>query len=238
MKKAVVIGASSGIGRALTVKLNKDGYEVGIMARREKLLKELADELSGKVIVKALDITDTEKAGELFKELLAEMGEVELIIINSGAGKRNPELLWELEKIPVEVNVKGFTLMAVIAAEYFTARGKGHLVVVSSIAGLRGNRFSPAYSASKAYVSTYADALRHKFAKMKLAINVTDVIPGFVDTVMAQGKNVFWVAKTDVAAEQILKAVRKNKKRAYITRRWLLIGILSKIIPDFLYHKI
>ena len=101
---------------------------------------------------------------------------------------------------------------------------------------------SPSYYASKAYVSNYLEGLRKKAVKNKLKLNVCTVIPGFVDTALAQGvggnDGLFWMAPVDKAAAQIASALRRGKNIAYITRRWRLIAWLLKIIPDFIYNKI
>jgi short-subunit dehydrogenase len=118
------------------------------------------------------------------------------------------------------------------------ARGAGHLVGISSIAALRGNRYAPAYNASKAFVSNYLEGVRHRFNKMKLPIAVTDAQPGFVDTPMAKAPRRFWVASPQTAARQIVAAIRTRKHHVYITRRWRLVAWLMRIVPDVLYSKL
>jgi short-subunit dehydrogenase len=120
----------------------------------------------------------------------------------------------------------------------FFKQGYGHLVGISSIAALRGSRYVPTYPASKAYLSTYLEGLRHKVKYEKLRITITDIKPGFVDTAMAQGDYVFWRAPVAKAAEQIYQAIVKKKKTAYITKRWRLIGWVQKYLPDFLYYRV
>ena len=107
-----------------------------------------------------------------------------------------------------------------IGREHLQARGSGHIVSVSSIAALRGNRAAPAYNASKAFMSNYMEALRNRFPKLKLAIVVTDVQPGFVDTAMAKGEGVFWASAPEKAARQIFAAICNGKEHAYVTKRW------------------
>mgnify|MGYP001469401312 FL=1 len=121
---------------------------------------------------------------------------------------------------------------------YFLQRGSGHLVGISSIAALRGNSDAPAYNASKAFVSNYLEGLRIKAVKSRKPVFVTDILPGFVETRMAQGEGFFWVAKPERAAEQILAAIRAKKRRAFIPRRWRLIAFLMRFMPDFLIEKI
>lgn len=236
MKKAIVIGASSGIGRSLTKQLSSDGYVVGITGRRLTLLEELKSELPNEIYLQSLDVTN-EKAGDNLQDLIDEMGQVDLIVICAGTGSIDPELPWEKEKETIDTNVTGFTAMANTAYHYFTKRKEGHIVGISSIAALRGGD-APAYNASKAYVSNYLEGLRYIFAKSELDVTVTDVKPGFVNTAMAQGDGLFWVAEPEKAAAQICAGIHKKKKHLYVTKRWAFIAWILKHLPEFLYHKI
>jgi short-subunit dehydrogenase len=121
---------------------------------------------------------------------------------------------------------------------YMVQQGHGQLAVISSVAGVRGNSFTPAYSASKAYVSNYAEGLNIKARKQKVAIVVSDIRPGFVKTKMAQGNGQFWVAPVEKAARQIRAAIAAKKRVAYITKRWWLVAQLMKILPFRIYRKI
>lgn len=236
MKTAIVIGASSGIGRALAVFLSADGYRIGAVARRTDLLLQLQAELAGPCVIQTIDVSQPELARPLLRELIDELGDVDLFIVNAGTGFVNETLAWEPESDTIAVNVLGFTAMVNVAVEHLESRGSGHLVGISSLAGLRGSRVAPAYAASKAYVSNYLQAMRHRFAKLNLPIFVTDVQPGFVDTPMAGG-NRFWISSPEKAARQIFAATRSHKKVVYITRRWRLIAWLMRIVPDVLYSK-
>ncbi len=182
MEKAIVIGASSGIGRALAKVLAEHGFAVGLAARRLPLLASLQEEIGSQSTIQQMDISDPERATGQFFELVREMGGVDLVVISAGTGFLNPNLAWELEKQTIQVNVSGFTALADAALQHFIQSGKGHLVGISSLAALRGNGLAPAYNASKAFVSTYLQGLRYKVAGLGLPITVTDIQPGFVDT--------------------------------------------------------
>jgi len=237
VKKAIVIGASSGIGRALAQVLSENGYSVGLAARRENLLHELTRELPTPSFVKAIDVTKTDEAMQLLRELIIEMGDVELFVLSAGAGFVNPKLDWAKERDTIDVNVSGFAATANVIVEYLQSRGSGQIVSISSIAALRGNRAAPAYNASKAFMSNYMQALRNRFHKRGLPVVVTDVQPGFVDTAMAKGEGVFWAAPVDKAARQIFSAIQKRNEHLYVTRRWRLIAWMMKAAPDWLYHR-
>lgn len=123
----------------------------------------------------------------------------------------------------------GFTAVAIETMKFFKHQGHGHLVGISSIAALKGNKDAPAYSASKAYISNYLEGLRKSVSKT--SITVTDIQPGLVDTDMAKGDGLFWVAPKEKAARQIFKVIKKKKKHAYITKRWRIIAWILKLLP-------
>ena len=238
MKKVIIVGATSGIGRELAKLYAADGCEVGIAGRRTELLASLASELPTKSYQLALDIAEPEKAMNSLSQLIEEMQDVDLIIISSGTGFINGSLDWAPEKETIATNVMGFAAVANVAMNYFLKRKKGHLAGISSIAAIRGGHEGPAYNASKAFVSNYLEGLRVKAAKMKVPVTVTDIQPGLVDTAMAKGEGLFWVAPVPKAAKQIYQAIAKRKAKAYVTRRWALIALLLKLLPDWLYQKI
>ena len=237
MKKAIIIGATSGIGRELAKILSLNNYVVGMAGRRTELLSNLQKEIPGSYI-KRIDVAESEEAITLLKELIQEMGGMDLIVISSGVGFINPELDWKQEKETIDVNISGFATIANAAFKYFSNQGLGHIVGISSIAAIRGSGEAPAYNASKAFVSNYLEGLRQKASKSGIAIIVTEIQPGFVNTAMAKGEGLFWVSPPEKAARQIFKAINNKKKHAYITKRWRIIAWLLKVIPDWIYNKL
>lgn len=238
MKKAIVIGASSGIGRELAKVLSQNNYIVGLVGRRTELLSELQREIPTKTYTKRIDVARTTEAINLLEELIQEMGGMDVIILSSGVGFINPDLIWEQEKETIDINVSGFVAVANVVFKHFCKQGSGQIVGMSSIAAIRGNCDSPAYNASKAFVSNYLEGLRQKVSKLRLSIAVTDIQPGFVDTAMAKGNGLFWVAPKEKAAWQIFRAIKSKKKHAYITKRWRIIAWLLKIMPDWVYNRL
>lgn len=238
MKKAIVIGASSGIGRELAKVLSRNEYVVGIMARRVQLLNELSNEAENEIFVQEIDVADAESAMVILTKFINEMGGTDLIVISAGTGDVNDDFNWHLENKTIKTNVTGFAALANVAVHHFIEKGSGHLVGISSIAALRGGRESPAYNASKAFESNYMEGLRQKIRRLRLPITVTDVKPGFVKTEMAKGEGIFWAAPADKAALQIYNAITRKRSCVYITRRWKLIAWLLKIIPGPLYERL
>ncbi len=237
-KNAIIIGATSGIGKELARVLSQNNYTVGLAGRRTQLLDELKEELPGESFVKFIDIAKTDEAIKQLKDLISEMGDVDLIVISSGTGFINHDLKWPQEKETIDVNVSGFTAMANAAMHHFLLKGSGHLAGISSLAAIRGDSNAPAYNASKAFITNYMQGLRKKISKAGIPIVITDIQPGFVDTAMAKGDGKFWVASPQKAAQQIYRAIEKKKKHAYVTKRWKLIGWLMKTLPDFIYNRI
>jgi short-subunit dehydrogenase len=236
-KRTIIIGATSGIGRALADVFLREGYTVGLVGRRLRLLDEVKTAYPGRVFVKQIDVALTDEAMEYLSGLIAEMGGADIIVISSGIGFINRKLHWSPEKETIDVNVSGFAAMANVAMRHFLSQKAGHLVSISSIAALRGDDNATAYSASKAFISNYMQGLRKKVSKLKIPITITDIQPGFVDTAMAQGKGLFWVAAPQKAAEQIYSAIKNKKSHAYVTKRWRIIAWFMKTVPDFIYHK-
>jgi len=237
MKKAIVVGASSGIGKELAINLSNSGYRTGITGRRIELLKQLKTSNPENFIIKTFDITNTENSIICLEELVTELGGLDLLIISSGTGDLNDTFNFEMEKPTIETNVTGFTNIADWCYNYFEKQNSGHLVAITSIAGLRGAKAAPAYNASKAYQIKYLEALRQKAVSTKKEITITDIRPGFVDTPMAKGTGLFWVATPAKAAKQIMTAIIKRKKIAYITKRWTYAAFAFQIIPDFIFNR-
>jgi len=84
----------------------------------------------------------------------------------------------------------------------------------------------------------YLQGLRQKAGKLKLPIYITDIRPGYVDTAMAQGDYLFWVLSVEKAAYQIFRAISRKRKVAYITSRWSVVGLVMKLLPDWIYNKV
>ena len=238
MKKAIVIGASSGMGKGLARILAANNYIVGITGRRLNLLKELKKEKPDIYVIRSFNINEYNTDIENIEGLCKEIGGLDLIIISSGWSEGSEHLDYRIEKQTVDTNVNAFILLADWAFNYFESQKKGHLVVISSIAGLRGNRHSPAYSASKAFQIIYLEGLRHKAKHLKLPITITDVRPGFVNTdLVLLGKN-FWMASVEKAGHQIFTAIKNKRKVAYITKRWMIIALLIKLIPRVILDRL
>ena len=233
----IIIGATSGIGKALFEKYAADGNHVGIVGRRTNLLDELREQYPANTLTATADITKTDEAEKAISDLIARLGHVDLAIVCSGTGELNPTLDYTLEHPTIDTNVTGWTFVIDTFYHIFEKQGHGHLVAITSAGGLRGEPMAPAYSASKAYQINYMEALRKKAYKSGNHILVTDIRPGLVDTAMAKGEGLFWVMPVEKVASQIVAAIRKQKSKAYVTKRWHVLAIINKNLPYSIYKK-
>jgi short-subunit dehydrogenase len=231
MKKAIIIGATSGIGKSLCEILIQQGYVVGITGRRIDLLQSIQQQHPDAIYYQPLDVQDLSTLISKCDQLVSQLGGMDLLVISSGVGEINKELSFDVENNTIRTNVQGFTAVADWGMTYFKKQGFGHLVNISSVAGIRGNGDAPAYFASKAFQINYLEGMRLNASKAGLNIYVTDVRPGFVDTAMALGDGLFWVAPVEKAAKQIFSAIQRKKKVVYISKRWASIGYALKVIP-------
>jgi short-subunit dehydrogenase len=237
MKQAIIVGASSGIGWELAVQLAAKGYQLGLMARRGDCLARLAGLLPGDHFVQMTDVTNAEKSQAELKQLIELMGEVELIVVNSGVGRKEKQLDWVVECEMIDVNVRGFSAMAVVAMNHFLARGGGHLVGISSAAAHFSGGLTLTYTATKAYVSSYLRGMRSRAIRSKLPITITTVEPGFVATPMVEGEPI-WLATVEKGVSQMVTAIEGKKNHVFITKRWRLVAWLLYIIPDALIRRL
>lgn len=239
MKNAIIIGASSGIGRELALQLGAAGCRLGLMSRNAQALDEISRQsASSDVFWRACDITATDKAIESLKELAGQLGQVDSIYIVAGTGFMNKTLDWRAEEETLAVNCLGFAAMAVSAMQLFENQGSGHLVAITSVAAVRASGEAPAYGASKAFASNYLEALRYRNLQNSGKIAITEIRPGFVDTAMMKADKPFWVISAEQAAREILAAVAKRKKLAYVSERWRLVALLMRLLPPSIYARL
>jgi short-subunit dehydrogenase len=243
-QRAIVIGASSGIGAALVRHLAQQGYYVAALARREAKLQELCEQVNravadGRVRTYTHNVTDYEIIPSLFQTIVHDMGGLDLIIYVAGVQPHVTlnEYDFAKDQQMIHVNALGAIAWLNQAALRFERAGTGSIVGISSIAGDRGRVGSPAYNSSKAALSTYLEALRNRLTRH--GVTVTTIKPGFVDTVLLENApRTFWVISPQEAAERIVKAAQKNKQTVYIPARWRLVSLIIKHIPSFIFRRL
>ena len=236
-KTIIIIGATSGIGKALFENYAKDGNRLGIVGRRTNLLNELRCQHSSNTYTATADITKRDEIEQAISSLHKELESIDLAIVCSGTGDINATLDYSVERPTIDTNVTGWTFVIDTLYHIFEQQGHGHLVAITSAGGLRGEPMAPAYSATKAYQINYMEALRKKAYKAGGNIIVTDVRPGLVDTAMAKGDGLFWVMPVEKVARQICAAIRLRKSKVYVTKRWHVLAVINKNLPFTMYKR-
>jgi short-subunit dehydrogenase len=195
-------------------------------------LEEMRKQLPGTSCARRMDITAFNESVNVLGDMIGELGGLDLIILCAGVDCNMPHLELDKLRLSVDTNVTGFSALANAAYNYFEKQGQGHICGISSVAALRGIGMYPEYSATKAFVSNYMEGLLIRAKTSGLRIRVTDIRPGFVDTPMTKGQpGMFWLAAPDKVASQILSAIRRGKRIAYVPPRWDILARLIRIMP-------
>lgn len=233
MKKAIIVGGTTGIGQGLSEQLIANNYKVGITGIEKDIVVDIQNLGIENLIIKYLDCTKVSPHTIIVK-LVEMLDGLDLLIFCAGIGNLNKNSGFKVENNANKLNVLAFTEVANWSYRFFEKQGHGHFVAITSIAGLFGSRIAPAYHAAKSYQIIYLEGLRHQARKSGLPIYVTDIRPGFVDTPMTKGKKMFWVAKKEIAAKQIFNLIKKRRSCGYVTKRWILVAIVIKILPPWI----
>jgi len=239
MKKAIIVGATSGIGREVAKLLIAKGWTIGVCGRREDKLLELQRQDAAHIFIQALDVTCAD-APEKLRTLMGAMGGVDLYLHVSGIGFQNKELDLEKELKTVETNAKGFTRMVCTMFRYFEENPlrKGHIACVSSIAGTKGLGVSPSYSATKRYCNTYMEALEQLAHIKGLPITFTDIRPGFVDTDLLKGDYKYpMLMRPERVAQAMVRGIERKKRVVTIDWKYKLLVFFWRWIPKCIWVK-
>ena len=232
----LIIGATSGIGKELLNQYIVQGHSVIACGRRENVLSELSKSNSSVQGVQ-LDICDIDSTSQTISGLFAQT-RIDIAIVTAGIGALNPTLDNTIELNTLQTNVTAWTNCVDLLYKAFQKQGLGHLVLITSVGGLRGEPVAPAYSASKAYQMNYVEALKKKAFKNLPAFTITEIRPGLVDTAMAKGDGLFWVMPTNVVVKQIIRAINKKQVTCVVTKRWRIVHFIMRYLPWGLYKRI
>ncbi len=237
MKKAIVLGASSGIGHEVARLFIAQGWVVGVAARRIDKLTDLQNLAPERVFTAQIDVTD-EAAEVSLQQLIERIGGLDFYFHAAGIGWQNPSLEAEKELKTMETNAVGFTRLVGCAYRYFANNGGGHIACITSIAGTKGLGPAPAYSASKAMQNTYLQALEQLAFSKHHNIHFTDIRPGFVDTPLLAGSSRLpMLMTTEKVARSILKAVDSRRHVCVIDTRWAILTSLWHLIPNWIWRR-
>jgi len=237
-KKAIIVGASSGIGFELARQLLAEGWQLGVAARREDRLKALQAEAPNCITTAVIDIT-ADDAGSRLLSLVDQLGGMDLYVHVSGIGKQNRTLEPDIELQTVETNALGFTRMVGAAYRYFAEKGKGHITAITSIAGTKGLGPAPAYSATKALQASYLEALEQQAHQRGLDICFTDIRPGFVDTALLNDDFPYpMLMRPEAVARDIVASIRKRRHARIIDWRYRVLTALWRCLPRWVWRRL
>ena len=237
MKRIVIMGGSSGIGLRTAELLAASGWRVGVAGRKEAPMKKLKEMFPTQVEWAQIDINRSEAPRQLLN-LIKRLGGMDTYLHVSGVGFENPELNLQNDLTTVETNVVGFTRMVDTAYHFFRARGKGHLAIISSVAGTKGIGNLASYSSSKKFQQTYLQALEQLSHKQGIDIAFTDIRPGWVRTPLLDPDREYpMTMELQHATELIIRALKKKTRIAVIDRRWAVAVFFWRLIPGSLWVK-
>ena len=241
-KSILITGASSGIGRTLAFEFSRRGYALGLCARRLELLESLRDELGREtqVAIAKLDVADLERVPEVLHKIADQLGGVQIVIANAGVGERSypGEGTFHLDSKVIEINVLGAMATIDAGTEILKKEGGGQIVGISSVAGFRGLSTTPAYSASKAALSTYMEGIRNNLKQHKIAVTVLN--PGFIDTpINSHRKSRPFLISAEKGARLMADMIEKKVWSSTVpVWPWALITKLMRLLPERLWSKI
>jgi short-subunit dehydrogenase len=241
--RALIIGASSGLGAALARRLAREGYDLALVARRKKLLAALCAEInkqarSTRALSYVHDVHDYDEVPDLLRRIVSELGGLDLVIYASGVNLP-PGLQaynFQGDRQMLEVNLVGAFAWLNPVAEMFQAAGAGHIVGISSVAGERGRVGNPGYNASKAGFTSYLESLRNRLTRR--GVHVLTVKAGFVRTEMLKAaQKVIFPITAEKAADDIYRGIRGKKQQIYTPWFWTWIMLVVRNIPSVLFRR-
>ena len=266
-KKAIVMGATSGIGMKVASLLAQRGWQVGIAGRRIERLEEvkrntnlLISESSkaskGEITCyQQIDVTSPE-APSLLLKLIEKLGGMDLYFHSSGIGWQNNSLDIEKEMKTVETNGLGFVRMVDTAFNWFAQQNQGQepgqgqrqgkdrscetyrIACITSIAGTKGLGAAPAYSATKRFQNHYLECLTQQTHMRHLPIAITDIRPGFVKTNLIAGSNYPLQLTPQEVAQQIVNAIERGKAVKTIDWKYSILVSLWRLIPRWIWTRL
>jgi short-subunit dehydrogenase len=245
MSKSIFLtGASGGLGEGMARGFARRGHSLALAARRKDKLEELAEELrssgAGKVVVHPLDVTDFDAVPRVMREAAEALGGLDIVVANSGIAKPAPagRGSFAAAKRVIDTNLLGAMATIDAAVEIFRERGRGHVVGISSVAAVRGLPMQGAYSASKAGLSRYLEAVRAEVAGR--GIRVTDLAPGFIDTELNRAMpNRPFVVSAEKGTDIMVDMIEREVDFRYVpVMPWTLLAQVLKFLPSGLLARI
>ena len=239
-QRAVVIGASSGIGAEIARQLGREGCRVALVARRAEELERVAAAIDGaSAPVHVHDVTDFDEVPALFQTICRDLDGLDLVVYAAGVMPAigPSEYAFAKDRPIVDVNLLGAMAWLNEAASRFERARTGTIGGISSVAGDRGRRGNPAYCAAKAAFSAYLEALRNRLARH--GVRVVTVKPGPVATPMTEGMDRLpFLIPVERAAREILIAAQRGPSVAYVPSVWRPIMFLIRQLPSAIMSRL
>ena len=230
--KALITGASSGIGRDIARELSKKGYSLVLVARNLERLEKLKEELQTESEIVSMDVTDVEKC----KELHENHKDIDILVNNAGFGDCGEFTKTDLDKElkMIDTNIKAYHVLTKLYLKDMKEKNKGIILNVASIAGFMPGPLMATYYSTKAYVVRLSEALREELRKAKSNVQISILCPGPVDTNFNKVADVQFALK-GLSSEYVAKYTVKKllKRKFYIVPGWKikLAKIACKISP-------
>ena len=248
-QRILITGASSGLGAGLARRFAARGRDLALVARRLDRLEALRDELVARhpgvrVVLAPLDVDDPDAVADVVPQLAAELGGLDRFIANAGLGKGTPVGSGSPRpnRQVLATNVLGTHACCEAAVALFRAQGAGHLVVVSSVAGVRGMAGTrTAYAASKAAGAVLAEGVRADLLadRATRGIRVTTVHPGFIETDINTGRRGAFTVDLDTGVTALTAAIEREPVRAYVPEwPWRPVAGLLRVLPLPLVRRV
>jgi short-subunit dehydrogenase len=232
--RALITGASSGIGAAMAREMSRRGYSLVLLARRAELLEQLAGELPDTIAIPC-DVTDSAAVHDAVKRA----GPIDVAIANAGIGVTGyaSKIIDEAE-LMMRVNYFGMLYLFGAVVPAMIERRAGRFAGIASIAGLRGLPSASGYSASKAAMQAFLESARVELAP--LGVRVTTVNPGFIATAMTE-KNKFrmpFLMQPDAAARIIVDGIERGARIVEFPRPMSMAMRFARLLPSAVYDRV
>ena len=237
--RALVTGASSGIGRDMAIYLDKLGFDVVLVSRDKEKLEKVKDELKGKTEIVPMDLSNSENC----KELYNKVKDIDILVNNAGFGTFGSFDATDLDKEIdlIDTNVKAMHILAKLYLKDMLQKDKGHILNVASIAGFMPGPLMCAYYASKAYVVRLSEGIREELRKKKSNVKISVLCPGPVDTNFNDVAGVRFKLPSYSSNHVAKYAIDKMLRNKFIIVPGLkikMVRFLAKISPNNVTSKI
>lgn len=244
-KNILITGASTGLGEGMARAWAARGCNLALCARRIDALVQLQSELLAahpdiQVVVKPLDVCNYDQVFEVFRDFREELGTLDRVVVNAGMGSKSAIGHGDFasNRQTAETNFVAAIAQSEAAMEIFRAQNSGHLVLMSSVSGVRGFRgpFN-VYAATKAAVAALAEGLQ--LDTRGTPVRVTSILPGYILTdINREVKNAPFRVDLDTGVKALVKAIDSEKRRAYVPWwPWTPLSYVLKALPFGLFAR-